>query len=159
MSVKTFSKDLGKMRLKRQMKLLERGSVTIGVHKDAGNYPDGASVAEVAFWNEFGTRKIPERSFMRSTMHEKKGAIQAKINQQINKVAAGETTAKKALNAVGFSVTTLVMNKIKTAMSWAEKLSEPYGSQREKAFPGSGKKPLNRTRKLLNSITWKAKLR
>lgn len=41
-----------------------KGEVDVGFMADA-TYPDGTSVAEVAFYNEFGTIKIPPRSFFR----------------------------------------------------------------------------------------------
>lgn len=35
---------------------------------DSATYPDGQNVATVAFWNEYGTEKIPPRPFMRTTI-------------------------------------------------------------------------------------------
>ena len=43
-------------------------SVTVGVHKEEAAYPDGTRVQDVAAWNEYGTATIPERSFIRSTL-------------------------------------------------------------------------------------------
>lgn len=41
------------------------GSVKVGFLEGA-TYPDGTSVAQVAFWNEFGTTRIPSRPFFRT---------------------------------------------------------------------------------------------
>jgi hypothetical protein len=41
------------------------GKVKVGFLAGA-TYPDGESVAQVAFWNEFGTSRIPARPFFRS---------------------------------------------------------------------------------------------
>lgn len=41
------------------------GSVNVGFLANA-TYPDGTSVAQVAFWNEFGTTTIPSRPFFRT---------------------------------------------------------------------------------------------
>ena len=41
------------------------GSVKVGFLGGA-TYPDGTSVAQVAFWNEFGTTRIPPRPFFRT---------------------------------------------------------------------------------------------
>lgn len=45
--------------------------VKVGV-LDNSKYPDGTSVATVAFWNEYGTNKIPPRPFFRNTIAEQK---------------------------------------------------------------------------------------
>lgn len=39
---------------------------------NGATYPDGESVANVAFENEYGTNKIPPRPFMRSTVSQNK---------------------------------------------------------------------------------------
>ena len=53
-------------------KRLIDSSVTVGVHRDEKPYPDGTRVQDVAAWNEYGTGDIPERSFIRSTMADKR---------------------------------------------------------------------------------------
>lgn len=45
--------------------------VRVGVIEQA-NYPDGESVAQVAFWNEYGTATIPPRPFFRNTIAQHK---------------------------------------------------------------------------------------
>lgn len=45
--------------------------VKVGI-LDNSKYPDGASVATVAFMNEYGTSKIPPRPFFRQTISEQK---------------------------------------------------------------------------------------
>lgn len=45
--------------------------VRVGIIEQA-NYPDGESVAQVAFWNEYGTATIPPRPFFRNTIAEHK---------------------------------------------------------------------------------------
>lgn len=46
-------------------------SVRVGVLENA-TYPDGTPVAMVAFWNEYGTKRIPPRPFFRTTVSEQK---------------------------------------------------------------------------------------
>lgn len=41
---------------------------------DSATYPDGQNVASVAFWNEYGTERVPPRPFMRTTVAQKKQA-------------------------------------------------------------------------------------
>lgn len=45
--------------------------VKVGI-LDNSRYPDGTSVASVAFWNEYGTKIIPPRPFFRDTIKEQK---------------------------------------------------------------------------------------
>lgn len=47
------------------------GKVRVGIIEQA-SYPDGESVAQVAFWNEYGTATIPPRPFFRNTIAEHK---------------------------------------------------------------------------------------
>ncbi len=50
---------------------LGRGaSVRVGF-LDRATYPDGTLVAQVAFWNEVGTKRAPPRPFMRSMIASK----------------------------------------------------------------------------------------
>lgn len=37
---------------------------------ETATYPDGKKVAQVAFWNEFGTSKAPARPFFRQTINK-----------------------------------------------------------------------------------------
>jgi cold shock CspA family protein len=49
--------------------------VKVGVLQGQGEHPNGdhgQTIAEVAFWNEFGTARIPPRPFLRSTLKERK---------------------------------------------------------------------------------------
>jgi len=51
-------------------RVLRRGAQ---MHLNAGflegaSYPDGTPVAAVAYWNEFGTSRMPSRPFMRETI-------------------------------------------------------------------------------------------
>lgn len=91
--------------------------VTIGVHEDAGEYPDAdVSVVEVALWNEFGTRYSPERAWMRTTMDENEGQLNRWREELIGKMMGEGWSVEKALDAMGFRIMTLLQNKIKSNM-------------------------------------------
>lgn len=115
---KVSIKDSGKFWFKKLAKRLEgfdKAYVTVGVHEDAGSYPGGSpTVAEVALWNEFGTRYIPERSFLRSTIDENSALIDRWREEAISKIIAGKWSVEKALEALGFRVQVLVQNKIRS---------------------------------------------
>lgn len=49
----------------------QTAKVRVGIIEQA-NYEDGQSVAQAAFWNEYGTAHIPPRPFFRNTIAEHK---------------------------------------------------------------------------------------
>jgi hypothetical protein len=110
---KTFLQNLEKI----------KGSyVAIGIHEGAGEYPDGPSVVEVGFWNEFGTETIPERSFIRSTIDGHEGEINSWRTQLVGQIIDGKITTEKALETLGFRIRELIRNTIKSDVP------PPYGT-------------------------------
>lgn len=110
-------KDLGKAEWDKLLKKFEgvtEAFVSIGVHEGAGEYESGVSVVEVALWNEFGTRHIPERSFIRSAVDDNEGLIDSWRDEALDKILKDEWTIEKALEAIGFRIQTLIQNKIKS---------------------------------------------
>jgi hypothetical protein len=67
-------------------------AITVGVHSEegAGAYPGGATVSDVATWNEYGTARIPPRPFISGWFDANTADIRAKLN------AAGEKIFKGA---------------------------------------------------------------
>jgi hypothetical protein len=61
-------RDSGSTGLMRRLEGLA-GSVTIGVHEDAGAYPDGTPVATVGAAHEFGGG-VPQRSWLRGYLDD-----------------------------------------------------------------------------------------
>lgn len=119
MGVKTTTKDKGFSKLYKTLKDINNAqpSVTIGVHDNSGSYPhDDVTVAEVAFWNEYGTRISPERSFIRSVIDENRAKYITKTKELWNKVIKNEMAVDKAMNQLGFMIAIDIQNKIKTLM-------------------------------------------
>lgn len=72
------AKNKGK-EIERLLNMEGTDAVKVGVLKGSGVHPGPrgkkpkvltATIAEIAWWNEFGTRTIPERPFLRWTMRE-----------------------------------------------------------------------------------------
>lgn len=112
MSVKVKDNDLGWKDIKNEIKSMRKAKVRVGILKSAGmakqRNADGSitqgdvSVAEIAFWNEYGTsRGVPERPFIRKTADEKGDAYAKYLKQQLSKVFAGQLTVTTALERVG----------------------------------------------------------
>lgn len=86
--------------------------VKAGVLESAGSYPDGLHAAEVATFHEFGTRDIPQRSFLRSTERENREALFVLFQQLTMHVLLRKMTANKALGLVGEKMKGLIQKKI-----------------------------------------------
>ena len=150
---KTSGED-GVKRLRDELKRAGKSYVTIGIHDDAGQYPKGTpSVQEVALWNEFGTKDIPERSFIRSTVDENA----AKFNQWQDEMATNIIegwTFQKALEAVGLRIQFLIQNKIKSNVPPSNADSTRASKQRR----GVGDRTLIDSGLLLRSVGFKVKV-
>lgn len=144
--------DRGYSHFVDELDFIERNKpyVAVGVHKDAGMHQgeDGQSttVAQVAKWNEFGTSRIPERSFIRSTFDERNRAYSALVEKLILLVYLRQETVLGTLAILGQMIETDIKNKIVT-------LRDPPNA------PGTIKKkkssnPLIDTGQMKNSIRY-----
>lgn len=114
---KISTSDSGGKEFKDLIKRLDQyksAYVSVGVHEDAGHYESGVSVAEVALFNEFGTRSIPERSFLRSAVDENVARINGWREEAIMNILNKGWTVEKALDMIGTRVKFLIQNKIKS---------------------------------------------
>lgn len=158
---KTVVTDKGEKRIRAQLKLLDKSFTSIGVHEGAGKYTTGKnppSVAEVAFWNEFGTKTAPERAAIRSGIEEKRKSINELVNQQLNSVVRGSQTVKGGLDVIGFAGQTAIQNRITTAGSWAVPNAPSTVAKKSKGGALRGATPLIESGLYLRSITNKTKL-
>lgn len=113
--------------------------VQVGVI-DGSKYPDGTSVASVAFWNEYGTRTAPARPFFRDTIKQQKSNWSALATKAIR---AGYTV-EHMLGVVGAQMQTDVQLSI---MTWTSPANSAYTVAR-KGFQA----PLRNTLLLHDSI-------
>ncbi len=148
MGVTTTVKDLGEKELMRKLADADRSFVTVGVHKDK-RYPDGTSVALVAFFNEFGTQTIPERSFIRSAVNEKLKRIERLRNGFLRELTECQISVVKALEKLGFVIQTQIQNKIKSNVPPPNKISTLDQKLGRRTLIDSGR--------LLNSIAFEVK--
>lgn len=135
----------------KEVKNLNGSYVTIGVHEDAGSYPTGEAVLDVALWNEFGTDHIPERSFFRSAIDGNDSLINQWREESLEKVLLGQWTAQKALESVGFKIQVLIQNKIQSDVPPPNAPSTVEKKLRDGVAP----RTLQNTRLMLRSVTYK----
>ena len=113
MSGSVTDTDKGYDALLRLMQEVDGAGVTVGVQQEEGQQrpPDSsATLAEYAAYNEFGTSRAPERSFLRSTADNQRGAWGAALQEEIGdavdalpRVGSGDVTAdlRRGLDRVG----------------------------------------------------------
>lgn len=112
-------RDRGARRRVRQVRDLSKGArVTVGVHaeKASGAYAGGATTLEVAIWNEFGTGRIPERSFLRAWFDENKERARQDWSKMMRAVAKGKLSKEDALERFGQRVVGEIQARIASSI-------------------------------------------
>lgn len=90
--------------VRKRISQLARYQVLVGIPKDAPNYPDGTSLAEVAYTNEFGSDdgRVPERSFLRKGIYGRAAKYHALLRTVLEKLLRNpEARAKAEMQKVG----------------------------------------------------------
>lgn len=108
--------------LQQRVRDTGRSVVKVGVlssavrSRDEGDREDQQliNMAELATIHEFGSEDggIPERSFLRSTIHENLGDIRALTRKLLVDIFLGKTNETKALKTIGVFVQSKVRGKI-----------------------------------------------
>jgi hypothetical protein len=119
----TVSKiDLGLQRILKNFHTLENSVVKVGFPKGKDtkpadntklkSYSDISEVASVAFFNEYGTKDIPERPFMRPMFTEGNKELTELKTSLYKKLTRGELTVKTYYNLLGLWGKKFIQNKI-----------------------------------------------
>jgi hypothetical protein len=126
------------------------GKVAIGVlGSTAGKSHGATTLYDVAAANEFGTSRIPERSFLRGTFDANRAKVVAFCKKQGLEVARGNITNAVALERIGAFVQGLIQLRIAAGIPPANKQStiDRKGSS----------KPLIDSGQLRSSITYEVR--
>lgn len=115
MAKNVIDRDLGLKRFVRELNSSSNVFVTVGVHEGERN-SEGLNIAEYGAYNEFGTSKIPERSFMRSTFDEKQSKIKADMDNQFARLIEGKNTLYRSMAYVGDRHQQDIQAKIKSGI-------------------------------------------
>lgn len=81
-----------------------------------GEKSEPATMAEVAFYNEFGTEDIPERSFLRSTVDENNRKYAKLYEQLMGKVMEGKLSVERAMGLLGEKARSDVRKTIRSSV-------------------------------------------
>ena len=143
--------DRGAVRVSKALADFNNFYLTIGIQGPGGlrKYPDSdINVASVAMYQEFGTRSINSRPFLRRTMFEKRAEIEESIREAVTRaIDTGRTVRELAKS--GAEIAELVRRTIMSSRSWA-KPNAP-ATIKKKGFDW----PLNETGLLAEeSISW-----
>jgi|SRR5690554_409953 len=134
--------------------------VVVGVPQSSADRTgddDFATMAEVAFFNEFGTEDIPERSFLRSTVDENNPKYTRLYKQLMGKVFDQKTTVKKAFGLLGEKAKADVQRKIRSGVEPANAPATIERKGSSKTLVGGNKKKGYPGGQLLKSITYEVR--
>jgi hypothetical protein len=143
--------DRGAVRVSKALADLRNYDLTIGIQGPEGlrKYPNREiNVASVAMYQEFGTRSINSRPFLRRTMFEKRSEIREALEEAaMRSIESGRTV--RELSKAGAQIAELVRRTIMSSRTWA-KPNAP-ATIKKKGFDW----PLNETGLLAEeSISW-----
>lgn len=127
-------------------RLRNPGTVEVGII-DAGTHQDSEeTVASIGFQHEFGAAGIPERSFLRGTLHGSRKDILTLNKKLLKNIVNMSMKVPHALGILGNFVADKVSQKIVS-------IRQPPNSPATILAKGSSN-PLVDTGQLKNSITW-----
>ena len=95
-----IDRDLGFNRIMRDLQKLDGMEVVAGMLRDSGKASNGASYVDIATWNEYGTRRIPSRPFIRISADTNKAAWGRLAQRCVNDVINGDSP-RDAAQVVG----------------------------------------------------------
>lgn len=142
----------------KRVRDLNDAVVTVGFQGISGSarHESGATIAEIAAWNEFGTKTIPERGFFRRTLKESGDKIRGHMQKEIWNVVDGGQTVTRALGRVGVFAAAEVVKTIDDSKSWATP-NAPSTVRQKSTSSGTGDQPLVDSGRMLNSVTYVAR--
>lgn len=141
-------RDLGYTSIITGMKSLNNATVVVGVLKNAGKEADGTDLVDVAVYNEYGTKHIPPRPFLRIATDEHGEDWQDLAEQCVGKIIDGVLDKDRALQIIGLQAQKDVQATIKDSSNFAP------NSQKTVDRKGSSK-PLIDTGRLRQSIRYR----
>lgn len=95
-------------RLKSACRSMDGKKIVVGIVGDGVD----SEVLKIAAAHEYGTDKLPERSFIRASFDADQDKLGSIVSGQVNKVLLGQISADAAANAIGAQAAQLVQNFI-----------------------------------------------
>lgn len=151
--------DKGWKNIQKQVASFKKASVLVGFQKGSTTQPQvkgtrekegGLSMPEIAFTNEFGSKRVPARPFMGPSFDENLQRINKLINIEYSAVKSGKYNAKKAFERIGLFMQGEIQLKIRS-------ITSPPNSPATIERKGSSK-PLIDFGQMIQSVTSKVEL-
>lgn len=95
-------------RMKSACRSMDGKKIVVGIVGDGVD----SEVLKIAAAHEYGTDKLPERSFIRASFDADQDKLGSIVSGQVNKVLSGQISADAAANAIGAQAAQLVQNFI-----------------------------------------------
>lgn len=147
---KVIDRDKGYRRIMADLLAHKNATITVGLHGDNEPYDgSGATLAQVATFNEFGTEHIPARPFIRSTFDEQVGEWERLVALVERRLIAGTMSISQALKLLGAKIVADIQAKITDG---------PHEPNRPSTIAKKGStSPLIDTGRLRQSVTFEIK--
>lgn len=136
----------------------EKGSLTVGLHRDAQGYnssggalagDETTNVVAVGFWNELGTKTIPARYWLRNSIREDEAEHKAILVKIYKTLPKAPKTYATMMREFGRKATRSIQDHVES-----NDIGMPAnapGTQRQKG----GDQPMVDTGHLVRQIDWK----
>lgn len=144
--VKVKIDDKKYRKIEKELLLFGKGWVLVGLF-EGEKLIEGSTIASIGFWNEFGTKRIPERSWMRSWFDANQKRIHKMFIKMTNLIKNQKIDAKTALKRLG----EWAVGELKKSII---ELRTPANAPSTIRIKGSSN-PLIDTGTMLNTITYK----
>ena len=93
--------DLGYNAIVAELRRLNGHEVNAGILKGSGNAKNGTPLVDVAYYNEYGTRRIPSRPFVRISSDENRKAWGNAAADGVGKILDRSIKWKRCCEIVG----------------------------------------------------------
>lgn len=108
-------------KLKERCDSLNGKKIVVGIMGTANS-----DVLKIAHAHEYGTGKLPERSFIRASFDADQDKLAEIVSTQVGKVLSDKTSAEAAANAIGAQATQMVQdfidnNRVKPQSDFSKK--------------------------------------
>lgn len=111
--MKVTDKNFNLEKIKKTLLALKKKELQVGIFEDSGVNPDtGGRIVDYAIANEYGTSKIPERPFMRSTADEEAKKWSALMDKIVEDVTKGDFEFERKIGLVGEQMVSDIKEKI-----------------------------------------------
>lgn len=110
---KKITIDLVKLGKSEVLVGVQEGAKTLALSERGRIQKPGISIAGYAAKNEFGTKTIPQRSFMRSFFDENLNIIEPFIERRYDQIIEGKKTVDQGLGEIGLFLQDGIKTKIR----------------------------------------------